>query len=113
MTHRKLKKSLNLHALPWNPKNIETGLAESSAQIKTTEHVPQGLTPAEKPERYRIEDSCLDMKGKRMDSVRTEKVKSTFKPRLEEVLFGIDDTILKLRRQIQVTNARQNEYALQ
>lgn len=47
----------------------------SALLIKMTELVPQGFELAEKPEMNRLEDSYLNMKGKRVDLLKTEEVK--------------------------------------
>jgi hypothetical protein len=43
--------------------------------IKMTELVPQGFELTEKPEMYRLQDSYLNIKGKRVDLLKTEEVK--------------------------------------
>jgi tetratricopeptide (TPR) repeat protein len=53
--------------------------------IKVTEVIPEGFDVAEKPENYRMEDSYIDMKGKRLDPLRTEEVKLVLKPRVQGV----------------------------
>jgi hypothetical protein len=51
--------------------------------IKITELIPPGFELAEKPELYRVEDSYLNMKGKRIDPLRTEEVKLTLRPKTQ------------------------------
>ena len=51
--------------------------------IKLAEVVPEGFEIAEKPEIYRVEDSYLNMKGKRLDPLKTEEVKLVLKPKVQ------------------------------
>jgi len=62
---------------------------------KITEVVPEGFDLAEKPEVYRVEDSYIIMKGKRLDPLKTEEVKLVLKPRVQGV-FPIKPRILYL-----------------
>ena len=56
--------------------------------VKITELIPKGFELAEKPEIYRVEDSYLNMKGKRVDPLKTEEVKLTLRPKVQgEFLF--------------------------
>jgi tetratricopeptide (TPR) repeat protein len=50
---------------------------------KITEIIPDGFDLAEKPEIYRVEDSYLNMKGKRLDPLKTEEVRIVLKPRTQ------------------------------
>jgi len=50
---------------------------------KITELIPQGFELAEKPEIYRVEDSYIDMKGKRLDPLKMVEVKMVLKPRVQ------------------------------
>jgi hypothetical protein len=69
---------------------------KSSAQlIKITEVIPTGFELAEKPEIYRVEDSYLNMKGKRLDPLKTEEVRLTIKPKAQGE-FSLKPTILYL-----------------
>ena len=69
---------------------------KSSAQlIKITEVIPTGFELAEKPEIYRVEDSYLNMKGKRLDPLKTEEVRLTIKPKAQGEFF-LKPTILYL-----------------
>jgi len=63
--------------------------------IKVTELIPEGFELAEKPEIYRVEDSYLNMKGKRLDPLKTEDVKLVLKPKAQGV-FPLKPTILYL-----------------
>jgi tetratricopeptide (TPR) repeat protein len=69
---------------------------KTSAQlIKITEVIPTGFDLAEKPETYRVEDSYLNMKGKRLDPLKTEEVRLTIKPKAQGE-FSLKPTILYL-----------------
>ena len=63
--------------------------------IKVTGIVSEDFELAEKPEIYRVEDSYLNMKGKRLDPLRTEEVRLVLKPKLQGV-FSLKPTILYL-----------------
>jgi hypothetical protein len=62
---------------------------------KLTEVVPEGFELVEKPETYRVEQGCLNMKGKRLDPLKTEEVKLVLKPNVQGV-FSIKPRILYL-----------------
>lgn len=62
---------------------------------KITEVVPQGFKLAEKPEIYRVEDSYLNMKGKRLDPLKTEELRLVLKPKTQGV-FKLKPTVLYL-----------------
>jgi len=59
--------------------NLEIELVNAGRRpallIKTEEIIPEGFEIKEKPEIYRVEDSYLNMKGKRLDPLKTEEVK--------------------------------------
>jgi len=63
--------------------------------IKVTELIPEGFELAEKPEIYRVEDSYLNMKGKRLDPLKTEEVRLVLKPKVQGV-FPLKPRILYL-----------------
>lgn len=63
--------------------------------MKITELIPKGFELAEKPEVYRVEDSYLNMKGKRIDPLKTEEVKLKLKPKVQGE-FSIKPTVLYL-----------------
>ena len=63
--------------------------------IKITELIPKGFELAEKPEIYRVEDSYLNMKGKRVDPLKTEEVKLILKPKVQGE-FSFKPTVLYL-----------------
>jgi hypothetical protein len=62
---------------------------------KITEVIPDGFDLAEKPEIYRVEDSYINMKGKRLDPLKTEEVRLVLKPKVQGV-FRIKPRILYL-----------------
>jgi tetratricopeptide (TPR) repeat protein len=47
---------------------------------RIAEIIPEGFAVAKKPEPYRVEDDCLNMKGKRLDPLETEEVRLTLTP---------------------------------
>jgi len=63
--------------------------------IKLTEVIPEGFELAERPEIYRVEDSYLNMKGKRLDPLKTEEVRLVLKPKAQGV-FPLKPIILYL-----------------
>jgi hypothetical protein len=63
--------------------------------IKLAEVIPEGFELTEKPEIYRVEDSFLNMKGKRLDPLKTEEVRLVLKPKVQGV-FPLKPKILYL-----------------
>jgi hypothetical protein len=63
--------------------------------IKITELIPKGFELGETPEVYRVEDSYLNMKGKRIDPLKTEEVRLTLKPKVQGE-FLLKPTVLYL-----------------
>jgi hypothetical protein len=63
--------------------------------IKVNEAIPEGFELIEKPESYRIEDSFINMKGKRLDPLKTEELKLILKPKVQGT-FTLKPTILYL-----------------
>jgi len=55
----------------------------SALLIKVAEIIPQNFDLIEKPEKYRVEDSYLNMKGKRLDPLKTEELKLVLKPKAQ------------------------------
>jgi hypothetical protein len=53
--------------------------------IKLSEIIPEGFELVDKPENYRLEDSYLNMKGKRLDALKPEEIKITLKPKSQGV----------------------------
>jgi hypothetical protein len=62
---------------------------------KVTEIIPKGFELAEKPENCRVEDSYLNLKGKRLDPLKTEEVKLVLKPTVQGT-FSLKPTVLYL-----------------
>jgi hypothetical protein len=63
--------------------------------IKLAEIIPEGFELTEKPEIYRVEDSFLNLKGKRLDPLKTEEVKLVLKPKVQGV-FPLKPKVLYL-----------------
>jgi len=63
--------------------------------IKLTEVIPEGFNLTEKPENYRVEDSYLNMKGKRLDPLKTEDVRLVLKAKVQGV-FPLKPRVLYL-----------------
>jgi uncharacterized repeat protein (TIGR01451 family) len=63
--------------------------------IKVNEVIPEGFELVEKPENYRVEDSYLNLKGKRLDALKTEDVKLILKPNVQGV-FPLKPKVLYL-----------------
>jgi hypothetical protein len=53
--------------------------------VKLADIVPEGFEIVDKPEMYRVEDSYLNMKGKRLDALKPEEIKITLKPKNQGV----------------------------
>jgi hypothetical protein len=62
---------------------------------KVTEIIPKGFELAGEPETYRVEDSYLNLKGKRLDPLKTEEVKLILKPTVQGT-FSLKPTVLYL-----------------
>jgi len=62
---------------------------------KVTELIPEGFELAEKPDNYRVEDSYLNLKGKRLDPLKTEEVKLVLKPMVRGT-FSLKPTVVYL-----------------
>jgi hypothetical protein len=79
--------------------NIEVELVNAGKRpallIKLAEVIPEGFEIAERPEIYRFEDSYLNMKGKRLDPLKTEEVKLVLRPKVQGV-FPLKPRILYL-----------------
>jgi hypothetical protein len=67
----------------------------SALLTKVTEIIPRGFEVAEKPENCRVEDSYINLKGKRLDPLKTEELKLVLKPTLQGT-FSIKPTVLYL-----------------
>jgi tetratricopeptide (TPR) repeat protein len=62
---------------------------------KVTEIIPKGFELAEKPENCRVEDSYLNLKGKRLDPLKTEELKLVLRPTVQGT-FSLKPTVLYL-----------------
>jgi tetratricopeptide (TPR) repeat protein len=62
---------------------------------KVTEIIPKGFELAEKPGNCRVEDSYLNLKGKRLDPLKTEEVRLVLKPTVQGT-FSLKPTVLYL-----------------
>jgi len=62
---------------------------------KITEIIPQGFELTEKPEKYRVEDSYINMKGRRLDPLKTEEVRLVLKSKAQGT-FPLKPRILYL-----------------
>jgi len=51
--------------------------------VKVEEVIPEGFEIMEKPEMYRIEDSYIDMKGRRLDPLKTGKMRLVLRPKVQ------------------------------
>jgi tetratricopeptide (TPR) repeat protein len=67
----------------------------SALLTKVTEIIPKGFELAEKPDNCRVEDSYLNMKGKRLDPLKTEEVKLVLRPTVQGT-FSLKPTVLYL-----------------
>lgn len=63
--------------------------------IKINEAIPRGFELVQKSENCRVEDSYVDMKGRRLDPLKAEEVKLTLKPKVQGT-FALKPTILYL-----------------
>lgn len=63
--------------------------------IKIIELIPSGFELTEKPESYRLEDSYIDMRGKRLGPLKTEEVRLVLKSKVCGT-FALKPTILYL-----------------
>jgi len=50
---------------------------------KMTEVIPEGFAIVKKPELYRVEGNCLNMRQKRLDPLKTEEVKLVLTPKIK------------------------------
>jgi hypothetical protein len=51
--------------------------------IKLEELAPEGFELTGKPERYRVDEGYLNMKGRRLDPLKTEEIKLILKPKIQ------------------------------
>jgi len=79
--------------------NLEVELVNAGRRpallIRTEQLIPEGFEIREKPEIYRVEDSYLNMKGRRLDPLKTEEVKLVLKA-LTRGTFTLKPRILYL-----------------
>jgi tetratricopeptide (TPR) repeat protein len=69
---------------------------KGSAQlIKLMGVIPDGFDLVEKPDAYRVEDGYLNMKGKRLGSLKTEEIRLVLRPRVQGV-FPLRPKVLYL-----------------
>ena len=62
---------------------------------KITDVIPEGFAIVRKPQLYRVEDNCLNMKEKRLGPQKTEEVKLVLTPKIKGT-FHIKPKILYL-----------------
>jgi tetratricopeptide (TPR) repeat protein len=67
----------------------------SALLTKVTEIIPKGFEVAQEPEVYRVENDSINLKGKRLDPLKTEEVKLVLKPTLQGT-FSIKPMVLYL-----------------
>jgi hypothetical protein len=79
--------------------NLEIELVNAgkgpASLVKLAEVIPESFELVEKPETCRQEDSYLNMKGRRLDPLKTEEIKLVFKPKAKGV-FSFKPRILYL-----------------
>jgi hypothetical protein len=63
--------------------------------IKVNEVIPQGFELIEKQDVYRVEDSYINLRGRRLDPLKTEDVKLVLKPKVQGT-FVLKPTVLYL-----------------
>jgi tetratricopeptide (TPR) repeat protein len=63
--------------------------------IKVVDVIPSGFELREKPEAYRVEDSYLNMNGKRLNPLKTEYVRLSIRPKAQGE-FSLKPTVLYL-----------------
>jgi len=67
----------------------------SALLTKITEIIPKGFELAEEPETCRVEDSYINLKGKRLDPLKTQELKLVLKPTVQGT-FSLKPTVLYL-----------------
>jgi hypothetical protein len=81
------------------PLTVEIELVNSgrgpALLIKVNEAIPEGFELIEKQEIYKIEDSYINMRGRRLDPLKTEDVKLVLKPKVQGT-FALKPKILYL-----------------
>jgi len=74
----KLGENLELEIEVTNARKEGTVLLTKIAEV-----IPEGFTMVKKPESYRMEGNCLNLKKKRLDPSKTEEVKLILTPRIQ------------------------------
>lgn len=82
-SEKELKIGENLHL---EIEIVNAGKA-SALLTKIAELIPEGFEVIGKPETYRVEDSNINMKGKRLEPLKTEEVRLVLKPKVQGVFF--------------------------
>lgn len=67
----------------------------SASLVKISEVVPEGFMLMERPEKYKVEGSHVDMKGKRLGPLKTDQVKLVLKA-LSQGMFQLKPRVLYL-----------------
>jgi hypothetical protein len=67
----------------------------SALLTKVTEIIPKGFEVAEEPENCRVEDSYINLKGKRLAPLKTKELKLVLKPTVQGT-FSLKPTLLYL-----------------
>jgi hypothetical protein len=67
----------------------------SAVLTKVTEIIPKGFELAEEPENCRVEDSCLNLKGKRLGPLKAKELRLVLKPTVQGT-FSLKPTVLYL-----------------
>ena len=67
----------------------------SAVLTRITEIIPKGFELAEKSDNCRVEDSYVNLKGKRLDPLKTEELKLALKPTVQGT-FSLRPTVLYL-----------------
>lgn len=63
--------------------------------IKVNEAIPEGFELTVKPETWRVENSFINLKGKRLDPLKTEELRLILKPKVQGT-FALKPTVLYL-----------------
>jgi tetratricopeptide (TPR) repeat protein len=67
----------------------------SAVLTKVTEIIPEGFELAEEPENCRVEDSYLNLRGRRLEPLKTKEVKLVLRPTVQGT-FSLKPTVLYL-----------------
>ncbi len=81
------------------PLNLEIELVNAgkgpALLVKVNKVIPEGFKLDEKPENCRVEDSYIDLKGKRLNPLKTEELRLVLKPKVQGS-FILKPTVLYL-----------------